>query len=126
MSIEEIINRLDYLMRKEHAKNAMLPDGFPLEQEVLENEKTLCEAIALLKTHPDAQPNEPLTLEELRGMVGKPVWVGIPGVSREISCRWIIVAGVDDEEKTLYAVGGFTCYRYGNVWLAYRRPPKED
>ena len=82
--------------------------------------------IAMLRTHPDAQPNEPLTLEELREMVGEPVWVQSPGIPEYGS--WRIVAGVDTEdgERALYCNGDYTCRDYGKVWLAYRRPPEED
>lgn len=83
-------------------------------------------AIEKLRTHPDAQPNEPLTLEELRGMVGQPVWVESPGVNREVSGRWTIVAAVNMEERALYTRGDYTCRFYGVVWIAYRRPPKEE
>lgn len=72
------------------------------------------------------KPNEPLTLEELRGMVGQPVWIKAPGVSNDISGRRVIVEGVDLEDRTIFARGDFACHDYGAVWLAYRRPPKED
>lgn len=129
MTLEEIINRLDYLMRKEHAKNSMLPDGFPLEKEVVENENALHEAIALLKTHPDAQPNEPLTLEELRGMEGWPVWTVTKGISDY--GRWEIVIDAECEDRLEMVDGADGFYEidtdsYGKTWLAYRRPPKED
>lgn len=77
--------------------------------------------------HPDAQPNEPLTLEELRGMSGLPVWVESPGVDRDLSGRWVIVGGVNLDTGSLYTWGSdFSCHDYGVVWVAYRRPPKED
>lgn len=70
--------------------------------------------------------NEPLTLEELKEMDGEPVWVQSPGIPEYGS--WRIVAGVDTEDgaRTLYCFGDYTCRDYGKVWLAYRRPPKED
>lgn len=89
--------------------------------------ETIGDAIALLKTHPDNRPNEPLTLEALRGMSGLPVWVESPGVDREISGRWVIVDWVGLNTKTLFTRGNdFTCHDYGTVWVAYRRPPKEE
>ncbi len=74
MSIEEIIERLETLQAT--AKNIA-------EWDLGENKdaKALREAIALLKTHPDAQPNEPLTLEELREMVDRPVWIKALGLA---------------------------------------------
>lgn len=74
------------------------------------------------RAHQDNQPNEPLTLEELRGMYGKPVWVeyedgkdggwGLLGIG-EIT----FPAG----EFCVICEEGF-----GQSWKAYRRPPKED
>lgn len=82
----------------------------------------LVEAIALLRTHQDNQPNEPLTLEELRGMYGKPVWVeyedGKDG-------RWGLV-GIGE---ITFPAGEFCVIcedGFGQSWKAYRRPPKEE
>lgn len=72
------------------------------------------------------QPNEPLTLEELQDMAGLPVWVESPGVDWEISGRWVIVGGAIPEEEVIFCNGDFNCWDYGRVWIAYRRPPKED
>lgn len=108
MSIEEIKDRLYYMA---HSK---------------EDADVLRAALALLRTHPEAQPNEPLTLEELQDMAGLPVWVESPGVDRKISGRWIIVEGAIPEDEVLFCNGDFNCWDYGRVWLAYRRPPKED
>lgn len=104
----------------------------------------LAEAIALLRTHPAAQPsateepygcgvplagnsqpNEPLTLEELEKMYGQPVWVESPNVDRKHSGRWGIVDCVIVPDKALFLKGDYPCHDYGTVWLAYRRPPKE-
>lgn len=159
MSIKEIINEL------ENAKQFAL----------VGHKEAIAEAITLLKTHPDNQPNEPLevgvdvlraltvaanslrynpeidqdeaaayelllvnlrdefchkkqeplTLEELRGMAGQPVWIK---KGLEIS-EWAIVLGRED----LFCLH-FTVLRgqirlvpkeYGTVWFAYRRPPEE-
>ena len=72
------------------------------------------------------QPNEPLTLEQLREMDGEPVWVQTPGIPKY--GRWVIVAGVDTEDgqRTLYCQGDYTCRNYGRDWLAYRRPPEGE
>ena len=73
-----------------------------------------------------SQPNEPLTLEQLREMDGEPVWVQTPGIPKY--GRWVIVAGVDTEDgqRTLYCQGDYTCRNYGRDWLAYRRPPEGE
>lgn len=68
MKICEIIMRLeDDLLFGWPLK--MEKEGYSIDAQALR------EAVALLKTHPDNQPNEPLTEDELRGMVGKWVWV---------------------------------------------------
>ena len=64
-----------------------------------------------------APPNEPLTLEELREMGGQPYWhVGL----REESPppHWNIL-------DPFYAKH-IEDYRYGENWLAYRRPKEEE
>lgn len=82
------------------------------------------EAIALLRTHPDNQPNEPLTLEELREMDGQPVWCQ---PDEGVGC-WVLV--------TVRASKMVVRDQYGmtgdvEVWMKrgeryYRRPPKEE
>ena len=62
-------------------------------------------------------PNEPLTLEELREMGGQPYWhVGL----REESPppHWNIL-------DPFYAKH-IEDYKYGENWLAYRRPPEGE
>lgn len=70
--------------------------------------------------------NEALTIEQLREMVGEPVWVQTPGIPQY--GRWVIVAGVDTEygQSTLYCQGDYTCRNYGRDWIAYRRPPEGE
>jgi len=104
-NIEEIIKRLESLERRMHA-----------------NEITLHEAIALLKSHPEAQPNEPLTFDELLDMSGKPVWVEFADGTRP---TWGVALGTD-----IYFPLCTYCEAkregFGAAWNAYRRPPKED
>lgn len=82
----------------------------------------LVEAIEMLKTHPDIQPNEPLSLEELRAMHGKPVWIH----RSEDGQGWWSVVRIGDTR--LYTDYGAWCdlRDYGETWVVYRRPPKED
>lgn len=64
-----------------------------------------------------SSPNEPLTLDELREMGGQPYWhVGL----REESSppHWNIL-------DPFYAKH-IKDYRYGENWLAYRRPPEGE
>lgn len=64
---------------------------------------------------------EPLTLDQLRRMDGKPVWVQTPGIEKY--GRWAIVAGVNIEDNALYCQGDYTCRDYGKSWVAYAYPP---
>ena len=68
MTIDEIIEKLQEAVDLGDSPHRG-PFGTFIRKEYLG------EAIRVLKTHPDAQPNEPLTLEELREMEGEPVWV---------------------------------------------------
>lgn len=65
-----------------------------------------------------AQPNEPLTLEELREMDDEPVWCCPKNDSAKGS--WMIVGPNGCENITSFAIYD----DYGTGWLAYRRPPE--
>ena len=69
------------------------------------------------------QPNDPLTLEELREMDGEPVWIESPCIPN--GGRYIILSdlGITFEKWTSQKM--FHCENYGNTWLAYRRKPEE-
>ena len=115
MSIEEIIERLEELRN-----SGLGPMGNA-------QRKALSDAIALLKTHPEAQPNEPLTLEELRKMDGQPVWVEIISDEKN-SGWWFLRSTVEFIRLVRYPHQHFGCLfeGYGTVLRAYHRPPKED
>lgn len=65
---------------------------------------------------------QPLTIDELKGMIGEPVWVQGPGIPQY--GRWAIVE--DAVGNSLILVNDFTCHDIGKVWLAYRHKPKEE
>lgn len=121
MSIEEIINHLDVLARvgEDVEKDGRVRDINGA------NAAALREAIALLKTHPEAHPNEPLTLEELWEMDGQPVWV-VPKMEMEYGATavWMVVDSAHHmaSNSKQFAL----CGDYGTGWIVYRRPPKED
>lgn len=120
MGIEKVIRKLEEMAAD---REDVLPGCLGWDEA-----KPLREAVALLKTHPEARPNEPLTLEELRKMEGQPVWIERHGYGRKIG--WAIVGG----DESLYGVYFGTRYGLarlpredcGYAWIAYRRPPKED
>lgn len=109
MSIEEIIKWLEGMI--------YAPEDVALPIETVLRNEMAREAIALLKTLLDAQPNEPLTLEELREIDGV-VWVCYPQAT--FGTR---LPPTDQLTCTRYK---FSFSDYGKTWLAYRRPPKEN
>ena len=92
--------------------------------------KMIWEMIRTIEEAPTlTPPNEPLTLEELRQMRGKPVWTVTTGFNG--SGRWELVCDVDCEDALEMAscVDGFydiEVNTYGSTWLAYRRPPEGE
>lgn len=108
------------------------------EQDFEDFDTAMGTAIALLKTHPDAQPNEPLTLEELKEMGGQPVWVkskhftgwGICckpnytgfGIVRNSQCD-IAFYAADEHVYFAYTSMGYNERLGAKI---YRRPPKEE
>ena len=104
MTIKEIIDHLDEL------------EKFDVEDP--DNREALRAAIEKLRTHPDAQPNEPLTEAQLKEMDGKAVFV-IPKC--QVSGYMGIVA---TSEKSIICRGGFIPFSLCKE--IYRRPPKEE
>ena len=69
-----------------------------------------------------AQPNDPLTLEELREMT-EPVWIEWCDSNSRDENEWAIVM----QEGGCRTFKGFAALFewYGHAWLAYRRKPEE-
>ena len=78
-------------------------------------------AAAALQEKAEREAPKPLTIEELRQMIGEPVWVQGPGVPEY--GRWAIVE--DAFGNSLFLVNDFTCHDIGKAWEAYRHKPKE-
>lgn len=118
MSIEEIIEGVSAVAKNELTRCHGLPTGMSVY---------LYEAIELLRTHPDAQSNEPLTLEALQGMQAKPGWLdcqyekgwGIISVSE--FGRMISITTLNDT-YFIYANGEYNDLLGAEIYL---RPPKE-
>ena len=69
------------------------------------------------------QPNDPLTLEELREMDGEPVWI-IPMRGSGGFRTWMLVDA--EYELCREAHGEMAVFENcGKTWLAYRRKPEE-
>ena len=73
-----------------------------------------------------APANDPLTLDELRGMDKEPVWID----EREEPkySGWYIAYWDRGKYLVLQSISthGFLMDEYGKTWLAYRRPPDKE
>lgn len=74
-----------------------------------------------LREKAEREEPQPLTIEELKQMIGEPVWVQGPGIPEY--GRWGIVE--DAFGNSLYLLNDFSCHDIGKTWLAYRNKPKE-
>lgn len=90
--------------------------------------KALREAEVVTDAYP---PNAPLTLEELREMVGEPVWISPAKEKGKVPARWMLVSGYNPN-KNIYLFApscnitqGYDGKSYGKTWLAYRRRSEE-
>lgn len=75
------------------------------------------------------QPNEPLTLEELKEMDGEPVFLktGEVAIREQLIAEWEILTEHDD--SCFYFTRrkrGFHIKDYGKTWIAYRRLPEGE
>lgn len=71
----------------------------------------------------DTEKGKPLTLEELRGMDGEPVWI-VPMRGSGGFCTWMLVDA--EYELCREAHGEMAVFENcGKTWLAYRRKPEE-
>ena len=66
------------------------------------------------------QPNEPLTLDELREMDGEPVWVESKN-NPALSGWGIMLENICSAYHDIFSIE-----QYNKTWLAYRRPPEGE
>ena len=71
-----------------------------------------------------SQPNEALTIEELREMNGEPVWIVDVGPHKWYGPGWAIVDRDNCLVRTVKNWNAVFFESYGERWLAYRRPPE--
>lgn len=71
-----------------------------------------------------SQPNEALTLEQLREMDGDPVWIVDVGPHKWYGPGWAIVDRDNCLVRTVKNWNAVFFESYGERWLAYRRPPE--
>ena len=74
----------------------------------------------------DAPPNDPLTIKELREMNGEPVWIVDIGPHKWYGPGWAIVDRDNCLVRTAKNWNPVFFERYGERWLAYRRPPEGE
>ena len=67
-------------------------------------------------------PNEPLTIEQLREMDGEPVWIVDVGPHKWYGPGWAIVDRDNCLVRTAKNWNPVFFERYGEWWIAYRRP----
>ena len=72
------------------------------------------------------QPNEPLTIEQLREMDGDPVWIVDVGPHKWYGPGWAIVDRDNCLVRTVKNWNAVFFESYGERWLAYRRPPEGE
>ena len=73
-----------------------------------------------------SQPNEPLTIEQLREMDGEPVWIVDIGGLNWYGPGWAIVDRENNLVRTVKNWNAVFFEKYGERWLAYRRPPEGE
>lgn len=108
MSIEEIRDRLYYMARSK------------------EDADVLRAALALLRTHPEAMPNEPLTLEDTLQMHGDPAYLCWPDGG-----EWVLIRVVSTDRRVVDLVhrNGILApihFVFDGGGKLYRRPPKKE
>lgn len=73
-----------------------------------------------------SMPNEPLTIQQLREMDGEPVWfVDIKG-RKWYPPGWAIVDRENCLVRLVKSWNPIFFEKYGEWWIAYRRPPEEE
>ena len=117
MKIEKVIKQLESIL--DHTRSmAAEADADGIWKEDIDALKF---AITALRSMSEA--GEPLSLEQLKQMVGKPVW--IERIEAPYDGKWFIVNYADTEnpDKTLYTDSGVTYSEYGKYFIAYPYPP---
>lgn len=77
-----------------------------------------------------AEPNEPLTIEQLREMNGQSVYVVPVNEFSELG-KWCVLSVDDSDDYSCALVPGTDCWcwrfeAYEEQWLAYRCPPEGE
>lgn len=73
-----------------------------------------------------APQDEPLTIEQLRQMDGQPVWIVDVGNRKWYGPSWAIVDREANLVRTVKNWNAVFFEKYGERWIAYRRPPERQ
>lgn len=108
MSVEKAIEWLERYIREGHRmidEHSLLTDenGYKEFEEGIKAQEAI---LVLLKTHPEIQPNDSLTVEEAKLMVGEPAYYA--ETKKWMLIDFIAITAIDGGAKL------------------YRRPPKEE
>lgn len=113
MTTEEIIHVYE---------NSQLVTEFFTEEAVTQ---AYVEGLATLRAQQERENPKPLTRDELRGMVGEPVYISNMGESFGLLGGWAVIEEISDNLVSIQGGGWFTFRGYGQTWLAYRYKPQE-
>lgn len=115
MTIEEAV-----LVLKRYQGYEPMEDGNILKHSFDLTDETVDTLLSAMRTE---LSGETLTMEQLREMDGKPVWV--ERNEEPYDGKWFIVdhADVENPDKTLYTKEGVTYSDYGKYFTAYAYPP---
>lgn len=115
-------------------KAILLDEAKKWLEENCENQYTRMAVFGIMQSMPTVDyqktPNEPLTLEQLRQMDGRPVWI----VEHPDWGHWELSADAEDyiadRDQDLYGLKhddpAGQCGLHVLGWLAYRRPPEGE
>ena len=74
----------------------------------------------------EGRVNQPLTIRQLREMDGEPVWIVDIGGRNWYGPGWAIVDRENNLVRTVKNWNPVFFEKYGERWLAYRRPPEGE
>lgn len=109
-----------YILDPETSREALRPYLYDPERRIKVVEEACRVAAEVLRNSPTG---EPLTLEQLREMDGEPVWILDVGPHKWYGPGWAIVDRNNCLVRTVKNWNPVFFERYGERWLAYRRPP---
>ena len=111
-------------------KAILLDEAKKWLEENCENLYTRMAVFGLMQSMPTVdyqeEPNEPLTIQQLRGMDGEPVWIVDIGGRNWYGPGWAIVDRENNLVRTVKNWNPVFFEKYGERWLAYCRPPERQ